>query len=309
MSVRVRKCTARAGTVVRQPLVGAAFVCLAWTCLQPFGCGDDQDADGSRTDGGELCTDGDTKLADEGCNSCVCDGGRWKCTLRGCNTCPDPVMYDGACDTVVVYARDPVSGRCCQYGTPCGVPEGWEQFYSLNECEGSTPTGPRWYTTCGAPVCGPDTEVPAGTGPCTDQVEGDACQDEGGMCDPGRGCGVTLICAASDPKMETGGCPISRAHFKRDIHYLSRQERALLARQILQLPLATWRYHGSDGERHLGFILEDVEPSPSVDGPRDRVNLYGYTSMTVAALQEQARELEALQAELVALREAVRQCR
>ena len=52
----------------------------------------------------------------------------------------------------------------------------------------------------------------------------------------------------------------------------------------------------------LGFIIEDVEPSLSVDAPDDMVDLYGYTTMTVAALQAQARELAALRREVAGLK-------
>jgi hypothetical protein len=40
-----------------------------------------------------------------------------------------------------------------------------------------------------------------------------------------------------------------------------------------------------------------------VDAERDRVDLYAYTSMTVAALQVQAEQIDALQREVAALRQ------
>ena len=45
-----------------------------------------------------------------------------------------------------------------------------------------------------------------------------------------------------------------------------------------------------------------MEPSLSVDPVRDMVDLYAYTSMAVAALQTQAREIEALRNEVETLR-------
>ena len=42
---------------------------------------------------------------------------------------------------------------------------------------------------------------------------------------------------------------------------------------------------------------------------RDMVDLYGYASMTVAAIQTQAREFEALRAEIEALRALLMECR
>ena len=48
--------------------------------------------------------------------------------------CPPPRQSDEVCPQVVVWAKDPQTGACCQYGTPCSAPEGWETFYSEAEC-------------------------------------------------------------------------------------------------------------------------------------------------------------------------------
>lgn len=167
----------------------------------------------------------------------------------------------------------------------------WE--CTLLGCEDDTLS---WYTTCGDPVCGPDANEPTGERLCADgETEAARCDDEGALCDPGIGCGTNLVCAASDPKLGIGGCPISRASFKRDIEYLSDAERQHLSDLLLATPLATFSYRAPQSAPQLGFVIEDVEPSPAVDGPRDRVNLYGYTSMAVAALQEQALRIERLE--------------
>lgn len=253
------------------------------------------------------CEDGATMPADDGCNTCTCSDGEWQCTLLGCLECPPPVDSAEACATVVVYAKDPASGMCCEYGSPCTAPGGWEQFYSNAECEAGMSGSLSWFTTCGDPVCGPDNR-PTGETACTaEQTEGSSCSDEGTRCDPGAGCGQNLVCAGSDPKLAPGGCPISRRRFKRDITYVAADERALLSQMLLETPLATWRYKNGDERRRLGFILEDViledvEPNPSVDAARDRVDLYGYTTMAVAALQEQAQQIAQLQVEIEALR-------
>src|SRR5438552_16580001 len=71
----------------------------------------------------------------------------------------------------------------------------------------------------------------------------------------------------------------------------------------MKFRLATFRYKEAAAARtQLGFIIDDVAPSPSIDPARDMVDLYGYTSMAVAALQTQAREIEALTREVRALR-------
>jgi hypothetical protein len=68
------------------------------------------------------------------------------------------------------------------------------------------------------------------------------------------------------------------------------------------MKLATWRYKHDPSKQRLGFMIDDNEGSAAVDGPRDMVDLYGYTSLTVAAIQNQAREIEALRKEIAALK-------
>lgn len=48
--------------------------------------------------------------------------------------CPPPRQTDEICPQVVVWAKNPQDGTCCQYGTPCSAPEGWETFHSEAEC-------------------------------------------------------------------------------------------------------------------------------------------------------------------------------
>lgn len=43
--------------------------------------------------------------------------------------CPPPRKFSGVCIQVIVWAKDPVTGICCQYPNPCSAPEGWEIFY------------------------------------------------------------------------------------------------------------------------------------------------------------------------------------
>jgi hypothetical protein len=109
------------------------------------------------------------------------------------------------------------------------------------------------------------------------------------------------MCASSDPT-NGGACPRSRARFKSDIEYLGAEERSKLAADVQAIPLVRYRYKDAPERHHLGFIIEDVEPSPGVDSEHDRVDLYGYASMLVAALQEQQREIETLRLELKELR-------
>jgi hypothetical protein len=117
-------------------------------------------------------------------------------------------------------------------------------------------------------------------------------------------CNVHLVCARTDPRLAPGGCPISRRELKHDIEYLTREDRARLSDEILGVKLATYRYNAAPERERLGFIIEDLEPSASIDSGRDMVDLYGYTSMAVAALQTQAEEIAALRREIDELRAA-----
>ena len=69
----------------------------------------------------------------------------------------------------------------------------------------------------------------------------------------------------------------------------------------MSLPLASYHYkHAPGAGPQLGFIIEDIEPSVAVSG--DHVNMYGYLSMAVAAIQVQQQQIAALQRELERVR-------
>jgi hypothetical protein len=173
-------------------------------------------------------------------------------------------------------------------------------------CDGQCPcavSGLRWYMTCGDPVCRADSDpfddpsIPN----CAGQKLGESCQKQGELCDGVAGCGAKWICAASDPTTNPGGCPISRARFKEQVEYLDAAQRRSYRDQLLRMPLASYHYrHAPEAGPQLGFMIDDVEPSVAVSG--DHVNMYGYLSMAVAAIQEQQQQIEALQRELEQLR-------
>jgi len=194
-------------------------------------------------------------------------------------------------------ASFPSTDRCNQ----CSCDTSGRVACTLRACADSGPGALSWYHTCGAPLCGPSTDGPTGQPPCTTEKVGQACSSLGQLCDPGLGCRVDLVCATSDPTKGPGGCPISRARYKRDIRYLEPNELSELTDRLLATPIARFRYAGDGSEREqLGFVIEDVVPSPSVEG--DHVNLYGYTSMAVAALEVQSARLRALEQEVLAMR-------
>ncbi len=150
---------------------------------------------------------------------------------------------------------------------------------------------------------------------CSTEKAGAACSTANAECDPKDSCDARLRCTDKDPKQQVGGCPISRAAFKQDIRYLDDGQRAQLWRELQSLKLATYRYRDSGpvGAQRLGFLIDDVQRSGgslaklAVDAEHDQVDLYGYVSLAVAALQVQARQIEALQSEVRQLRQAIAQ--
>jgi hypothetical protein len=171
----------------------------------------------------------------------------------------------------------------------------------------------RWYLDCPVtPILG-NQSCPSSVVFCTEEEEGEACSDPGVRCCPQgslcRGSGVCnkdLICTDRDPA-PPGGCRWrSRRQYKRDIEYLAASDLNRLRSELLAINLTRFRYEGEEptAPSHLGFIIEDVEPSPCVDAASDSVDLYGYISMAVGTLQVQQRELKALRREVDALRKA-----
>lgn len=119
-------------------------------------------------------------------------------------------------------------------------------------------------------------------------------------------CNSSLECTDHDPSPVA--CRLrSRRHFKHDIEYLAQGDLERLRSKLLGMSLTRFRYKGepSSTTPHLGFIIEDVEPSPSVDSQGDAVDLYGYVSMAVGTIQVQEGEIQALRQELKSLRERI----
>lgn len=48
--------------------------------------------------------------------------------------CPQPTEYQGMCAQVITWARNPNTGTCCQYGSPCEVPQDWQTFTNETDC-------------------------------------------------------------------------------------------------------------------------------------------------------------------------------
>jgi hypothetical protein len=139
---------------------------------------------------------------------------------------------------------------------------------------------------------------------CTTQKEGESCTSDSATCLLDNSCNVHLVCASTDPKGIPEMCPISRKQFKTDIRYLTADDLKRYADQIRVLKLASFRYKKgpSAGTERLGFMIEDAEPSAFVDSNHGMVDLYGYMSSAVAAIQLQAREIDELKREVADLR-------
>jgi hypothetical protein len=160
-----------------------------------------------------------------------------------------------------------------------------------------------WYTTCGDPSCHDYDPTMHTNAACTTETEGDACSPEGAGCDLQVACNVELLCATEDPKGGEGGCPISVRAAKTEITYVDRDGKNALHAALMGVKLADYRYktEPEGGKHHLGFLIDDQPlASPAVLPSRERVDLYGYTSMAVAALQVQEARIVAQDAELAA---------
>ncbi len=131
---------------------------------------------------------------------------------------------------------------------------------------------------------------------------GGSCSAKGSTCDPGLGCGVLLLCSDKDPKVQTGGCPISRRATKRDIVYLDAGALDDLAAKLRALRLARYRYKDNPTRERLGFVIDDGSGKLAVDEQRDQIDLYAYVSWAVAALQSQMKRIDAQDREIASLK-------
>lgn len=232
------------------------------------------------------------------CGFACPDGTRNPLDTNGClHTCECKTHQD-------LCANEPACGSACGPGTAPATDRNGCLAPSCT-CVPAPPDGGagglKLYYTCGDPVCRGYTGG-SGAPLCTTETVGDACTVDGQKCDPQSDCNALVVCASSDPTMRTGGCPISRLRYKQDVHYLSPAELARYRDELLAMKLATWRYKHDPSKERLGFMIDDNEGSAAVDGKRDLVDLYGYTSMAVATIQLQAQQIEALKSEITVMK-------
>ena len=111
--------------------------------------------------------------------------------------------------------------------------------------------------------------------------------------------GVSLLgCTGDDTDGPNATLATSSRRLKEEIAYVSPADLEQLKEAIVKVRLATFRHKQGDKARHLGFIIEDSPDIPASDMQRSRVDLYAYTSMAVAALQVQAKQIEQLEADV-----------
>lgn len=151
----------------------------------------------------------------------------------------------------------------------------------------------KWFATCGDPACS-SWHAKVGIADCaTATTVGVSCSKADELCDPHNDCNGLLKCSDVDPRKGPGGCPISRRAWKSEITYLDDAARQLQAQQLLSTPLV----RGDDGQLTLLGV------TPPAEQMRDSMlDLYGALSASVATLQSQQQQLDALQAEVQKLK-------
>ncbi len=111
-------------------------------------------------------------------------------------------------------------------------------------------------------------------------------------------------CTAGQGFLMCDNGAVSRREYKTDISYVDDAERVALADEALNTRLAEYRYK-TDPEttpRHLGFIIDDMPAtSRAVQADKTHVDLYGYTSMLLATVQEQQKQIDDLKKQVDAL--------
>lgn len=228
--------------------------------------------------------------------------------LAACGGDESPPEDTGGVDVGTDVAPDcggcPEGKLCCPSHFEGDIPRCVDPSLNPENCGtcGTSCSGACQEGRCvDAPACGDGQTCAEGTA-CSGEGELARCCPEGttfiaspadffGCCPDGDICGC-----------REGMCPISRAEWKKDIRYLPPDEVAAIGARLLETRLATWRYLGEDGARpRLGFIIGEGAPEEAVVMGGHRVDLYGYISAAVAALQAQARELDALRGSVRAL--------
>jgi hypothetical protein len=103
-------------------------------------------------------------------------------------------------------------------------------------------------------------------------------------------------------------CPLSRRSAKTAIRYLTPADIEAARNRLLSVQLASYEYRRAPGPRHLGFIIDDLDEATArvcVAPDGEHVDLYGYASLAVAAVQAQQREIDELRRQVAKLRRSI----
>jgi hypothetical protein len=138
---------------------------------------------------------------------------------------------------------------------------------------------------------------------------GATCTQDAQSCEYGDCNTTSYVCQSGMWHAQLGGCPKSTRRFKDGIHYLTDAELRSVANETLRTRVASYRYTVGAPDERLGFIIEDDPLSPAVVHDKDHVDLYGYTTMAVATLQMQSREIDELRREVQMLRRELERTR
>ena len=138
--------------------------------------------------------------------------------------------------------------------------------------------------------------------PTSPPSQGTACTQDQQVCQYGDCSDPSMRCENGAWHDQQQGCPVSSREKKRDIRYLGEEDLAALRDRTLSTRLAQYQYTSGDPSNHLGFIIEDDPESPAISRDHGHVDLYSYTSMAVATLQMQSREISELRREVKELR-------
>lgn len=252
----------------------------------------------------------------DGCNTCGCSEAGVACTKKACPSTPDGGVGAGCrTDSDCRLFDDYCTGCDCRaLGTAesdpkcSGAPVACLRAPCSDKvvaCEAGkcVARAAQWVPTCGEPVCRGWT-AKSGVPLCTTAKEGTSCATVGEECDPKDGCNRLLVCGGARAII----CSVSRRDAKKDIHYLGADELREYRDDLMGMKLATWRYKEDPERARLGFIIDDLDARTigvAADPARGVVDLYGYTSLAVATLQLQARQIAALEQELAELRRAL----
>jgi hypothetical protein len=169
------------------------------------------------------------------------------------------------------------TGGCPEAGCPSGSMCVEESVACCARPVGCAPV------SCGCSVCG-DL-------PCSDAASGI----------PADVPGPSLVCETPTKSLRSA---------KADVEYVDDRELDALAEEALAVRLARYRYkeEPAGARRRLGFLIDDQpDPSPAVLEDRAHVDLYGYTSILLATVQHQEKEIRSLEERLARLEREARE--